>query len=148
MCYLFCLKYTNVSIVYDPLTKEHGYVDTPGLLFESDAFKIWGHIKTYGLIILQYFTGIISEAFYSGTYDWYNAQYDLESVNHVLSINNICHSKIDTWVLAERLVIKHWGLIDHLAKFLLVKKELTNLDVEKLLQGIKITLHPPALKDL
>lgn len=146
ICYLFKLKYTKVSIIKDPDTNEQGFVDTPDMLFDSAAFEKW-RVKFYGLIIMQYYAGIISEAFYSGKYDWYNAQHDLESVGYVLNINNVYSLKVDLWVFTEKLVIKHWGLIDYLAKILLEKKELTNHEVENLLQGVKIKLQPPALID-
>ena len=142
MCYLFKLRFTKVSI----LDINNSFVDTPSMLFESDAFKIWGHIKTYGLAIIQYFSGIISEAFFCGKYDRHNAHHYLESVEFVLRINNECYTKVDLWTLTEKLIIKNWGLIDYLAKILLEKKELNNKQVNDLLKGIKVKLYPPALK--
>jgi len=149
ICYLFKLKYTKVSIVKDPITNEQGFVDTPDMTFDSETFKKWGHIKTYGLIIIQYFAGIISEAFLCGKYNWDKAQHDLDYVNKVANDHDICSTKDDLWILAEKLVIKHWGLIDYLANNLLEKeeKELTNCEVENLLHGVKIRKRPPALLD-
>lgn len=147
MCYLFHLKYTKVSIIKDPITKEQGFVDTQDMLFDSCAFKKYGHIKTYKLAVIQYFSGIISEAFYRGEYDWKNAQHDLESVEEVFIRHDVRNDKNYLWNVAEKLVIKHWGLIDYFAKILLEKKELTNYEVENLFKGIKIKLHPLALLD-
>ncbi|MCK5169277.1 MAG: hypothetical protein KAQ75_05290 [Bacteroidales bacterium] len=147
ICYLFHLKYTKVSIIKDPITNEQGFVDTPDMLFDRATFEKW-RVKFFGLIIMQYYAGIISEAFYSGKYDWKNAQYDLESVEEVFIRHDVYNNKSYIWNVTEKLVIKHWGLIDYLAKVLLEKKELTNHEVENLLQEVKIKLYPPALEDL
>jgi len=146
MCSKFHLNYTYVSIAYNQETGGHECVETPAMLFESEAFKIWGHIKTYGLAIIQYFSGILSEAFYSGTYDWYNAQDDMESVSFVKNINNSCFTKIDLWKLSEKMVIKNWGQINHLSKVLLDQKILPKNKVEEILKDKVNVLNPPALK--
>lgn len=141
MCYLFHLKFSRVSI----LDINNSFVYTPGMLEGGYAFEKWGANKTYGLIIIQYFSGVISEAFFCGKYDWDNAQADMKSVDYVLGINNVCYLKVDLWIVAERLVIKNWGLIDYFAKILLEKKELNNKHVNDLLQGISVKSYPPAL---
>lgn len=146
MCHLFYLKFSKVSIIKDPITNEQGFVDTPDMLFDSYAFEKYGHIKTYALAVIQYFSGIISEAFFCGKYDWYNAQDDLRTVENIFIRHDVYNNKSYLWNITEKLVIKNWGLIDYLAKILLDKKELNNKQVKELLQGITLKSYPPALK--
>lgn len=145
MCSEFQLIYTKVSIKNELTEDYNGIVETPNMLFDSEAFNIWGYRKTYALAIIQYLSGIISEAFYSGQYDWFNAQDDMNQVEFVRNLNNECYSKYDLWKLSEKIVIKNWGKINLIAESLINKYKLNKKQIETILKNKIEILNPPAL---
>ena len=145
MCFLFQLNFTEVSIENMGENGEDGDLDTPDMLFSSPAFKIWGAKKAYGLIIIQYFSRIISEAFYTGIYDWHNAENDIEQVYYVMQKFNKGYDLNELWEISEKLVIKKWGFIDLLAKELLINRSLSKCEIVFLLKDKIPSGVPPAL---
>lgn len=146
ICSKFHLNFEKVII--QPAFDENfsGLVETPGMLYASEAFRIWGATKTFSLIIVQYYAGIISEAFFCGVYNWETSQDDLFQADFVKRvINNNCSLKIDLWTLTERIVMNNWGYINCIAEELLKKDELQKEQIEKLMKQKIKHLKPSAL---
>jgi hypothetical protein len=144
-CSKFELNFSVVKIELNATNKFEGYLITPDLLFNSKAFTIWGCKKAYSLSIIQYFSGIISEAFFCGEYDWTSAQDDMEQVRFVKTLNDNIPSELFLWRCTERWVIKYWTEIYNLALLVLEKNELSKKDIESHLFQQTLKLTPPAL---
>jgi len=123
-------------------------VDTPNMPYENKAFKIWGYQKTYPLIIIQYFSGILSEAFLCGKYDWHNAQNDMEQIEYIRKINFDCKSIDVLWKISEKMVIKNWGKIKIVADALIKNNFLIYHEVENILKTDIPKIRPPALQPI
>lgn len=96
--------------------------------------------------MVQYYAGIISEAFFCGIYNWETSQDDLSQADFVKKvINNNCCLKIDLWTLTERIVMNNWGYINCIAEELLKKDELQKEQIEILMKQKVKHLKPSAL---
>lgn len=146
-----CLKYNlnieKVIIEFDQRSGYTGIVETPDMLFSSKAFEIYKQTKTFSLAIIQYYSGIISEAFYSGNYDWRKAQDDLCQASIIQESHSNCGHKIDLWTTAERIVIRNWSLINYLANELIEKQKLNLEEMNKIINQDFAIMLPPALKE-
>ncbi len=145
ICSKFRLNFEKVVI--QPTNDENfsGFVETPDMLYTSEAFKIWRATKTFSIIMMQYYAGVISEAFFCGIYNWETSQDDLRQADIVKRINNNCSLKINLWTLTERIVINNWGYINCIAEELLKKDELQKEQIENIMKQKIMLLKPQAL---
>jgi len=136
ICLNYDLNFEDATII--PNTKEEsmGSVDTAKIEYQDDEFTYLDGLDQEIIMKKLFFAGIISQAIYTGIYNWEGAFSDFKYSPHYYNDFQVNLQEIWDNTFNEISIPKNWILIERIAEYLFMKKKATRSELSKLISNL------------